>query len=202
VAQRIASKHFAFDDWSRRSSPLHHLSPLAKLLTALALLITTSVWPQAWFLYPLAAALTLLARLPLPAVLWRAALVLPFTLLFAALTAWMGDPHRALALLWKSHLSAWWVALLMATTPLHQVLAAAGRLGAPRLVLDVMHFTWRYLGVISEQAARMRTAALARGAEKSFSVSAATLASLFTGSYARAERIHRAMLARGAGGPQ
>lgn len=151
-------------------------------------------------LAPLAAVLIPAARLPLFAVAARAAVVLPFTLVFAALTAWSGDTARAAALLWKSYLSALWVCLLMGTTPLERLLEAAARLGVPRLLVDVMHFTWRYLAVISAQAWRMRTAALARGGERSFQVSASSLAVLFASSYARAERIHRAMLARGAAG--
>jgi cobalt/nickel transport system permease protein len=80
------------------------------------------------------------------------------------------------------------------------VLQAAARFGAPRLLLEVMHFIWRYLGVLSQQAWRMRTAALARGASRSFEVSAASLALLLASSYARAERVHRAQLSRGGGG--
>lgn len=200
MAQRIGRSHFVFDEWSRGRSPLHRLDPRLKLLSALALLAVTAVWPGAWRLYALAAALILFARLPLAGLAWRAALVLPFTLTFALLTWWAGDPARALTLLWRSYLSALWVGLLMGATPLDDVLHAARRLGAPRLVVDVMQFTWRYLGVVAEQAWRMRTAALARGADRSFEVSAASLAVLFSSSYARAGRIHRAMAARGAGG--
>lgn len=200
MAQRVGRSHFVFDEWSRLSSPLHRLDPRLKLLSTLALLALTAVWPQAWLLYLPAAALILLARLPLPGLALRAALVLPFTLTFAALTWWTGDPHRAVTLLWRSYLSALWAALLMATTPIEDVMHAARRLGAPRLLIQVMEFTWRYLGVIAEQAWRMRTAALARGAGRSFEISAASLAVLFASSYSRAGRIHRAMSARGAGG--
>lgn len=212
MAQRIAPANFAFDEWSRCKSPLHALDPRVKLIACLALLIVTSTWPfhgtktwaspwiGAWPLVLVAIVLILTARLPFFALAARAAIVLPFTLLFAALTAWMGDTPRALALLWKSYLSALWVCLLMGSTPLERLLEAAARLGTPRILVDVMHFTWRYIAVISAQAWRMRTAALARGGEKSFQVSASSLAVLFASSYARAERIHRAMLARGAAG--
>jgi len=200
VAQRIARTHFVFDEWSRGASPLHRLSPRIKLVSTLSILVITAVWTKAWMLFALAFVLILAARLPLFGLAARAALVLPFTLVFAAATWFSGDPHRATALLWKCYLSALWVALLMATTPLHHVLEAAARFGAPRLLIDVMQFTWRYIGVISEQALRMRTAALARGGERSFEISAGTLAVLFASSHARAERIHRAMASRGAGG--
>lgn len=200
MAQRVGPANFAFDEWSRRRSTLHRLDPRLKICACLVLLVATGAWPRAWMLAPLAAVLIPAARLPLFAVAARAAVVLPFTLVFAALTAWSGDTARAAALLWKSYLSALWVCLLMGTTPLERLLEAAARLGVPRLLVDVMHFTWRYLAVISAQAWRMRTAALARGGERSFQVSASSLAVLFASSYARAERIHRAMLARGAAG--
>lgn len=199
MAQRVGRGHFVFDEWSRGRSPIHRLDPRLKLLAVLALLALTAAWPGAWRLFALAAVLILLARLPLAGLAWRAALVLPFTLTFALLTWWAGDPARALTLLWRSYLSALWAALLMATTPLEDVLFAARRLGAPRLLVEVIQFTWRYLGVVAEQAWRMRTAALARGAERSFDVSAASLAVLFSSSYTRAGRIHRALTARGAG---
>ena len=124
----------------------------------------------------------------------------PFTLIFAAVTALMGDYPRAAALLWRSYLSALWVSLLMATTPLEVVLETAARFGVPRLLVEVTHFTWRYLGVIGAQAWRLKTVALTRGGERSFHISVASLAVLFASSYARAERIHRAMLSRGATG--
>lgn len=200
VAQRLARRHFVFDEWSRRGGPLHRLEARVKLAAALALLGVTSLWDRAWLLAGLFPPLALAARLPAAALALRAAVVLPFSFVFAA-TSWLGgDAARAAALLWKPWLSALWVALLMATTPLEDVLAAAARFGAPRLVLEVMHFLWRYLGVLVEQAWRLRTAALARGAERSFEVSASSVAVLLASSYARALRIHRAMLARGAGG--
>ncbi|WP_321473937.1 energy-coupling factor transporter transmembrane component T [uncultured Paludibaculum sp.] len=200
MAQRIGPANFAFDEWSRRKTVLHGLDPRGKIVACLALLILTGVWPLAWTLSALAIVLIFVARLPLFALAARAAVVLPFTVVFAALTAWTGDTHRAVALLWKSYLSALWVCLLMASTPLERLLEGAARLGTPRLLIDVMHFTWRYIAVISAQAWRMRTAALARGGDRSFQVSASSLAVLFASSYARAERIHRAMLARGAAG--
>jgi len=199
VARPVAGGRFRFEQWSRGHSLLHRLPPAAKLAAALVLLLSTSLWSRAFLLAPLALAFTLLARLPLLRLLARVALILPFTLGFAALAAWSGDTQRALLLLWRSSLSAWWVLLLVSTTPLEHLLSAARRFGLPALLAEVMHFTWRYFGVTGEQAARMRTAALARGAERSFEVSAASLASLFASSYARAERIHRATLARGGG---
>jgi len=200
VAQRIGGRHFAFDEWSRGGSWLHRLDARWKLAAALAALVFTSLRGEAWMAAPAPLLLALAARLPAHALVWRAAAVLPFAVVFAWMSWLAGDSARAAALLWRPYVSALWVALLMAATPLEEVLAAAARFGAPRLVLEVMHFIWRYLGVLSEQAWRMRTAAAARGADRSFEVSAASLAVLFAASYQRAVRVHRAQLARNGGG--
>ncbi len=200
MAQRIGPRHFAFDEWSRGSSWLHRLDPRWKLPATLAAILFTSLRPEAWIAAPFAILLAISARLPACPIAWRAAAVLPFSAVFALMSWHAGDTARAVLLLWKPYVSALWAALLMAVTPLEEVLAAAARFGAPRLILEVMHFIWRYLGVLSEQAWRMRTAAAARGAERSFEVSAASLAVLFAASYQRAVRVHRAQLARGGGG--
>lgn len=200
VAQRIGPRHFVFDEWSRGSSWLHRLDPRWKLAATLAAILFTSLRAEAWIAAPLAILLAISARLPAHSIAWRAAAVLPFSAVFALMSWHAGDAARAVLLLWKPYVSALWAALLMAVTPLEEVLAAAARFGAPRLILEVMHFIWRYLGVLSEQAWRMRTAAAARGADRSFEVSAASLAVLFAASYQRAVRVHRAQLARGGGG--
>ena len=57
---------------------------------------------------------TLIARLPLPGLLLRACIVLPFTGTFAVITWLAGDPQRAAALAIKSYLSA--VAVLLLKT--------------------------------------------------------------------------------------
>jgi cobalt/nickel transport system permease protein len=200
VAQRIGPGIFVFDQWSRGNSAIHRLDPRLKVIACFLLLILTSLWSTAWCVFPIAVLIAAAARIPLLGLARRAALVLPFTLIFAAVTALIGDYPRAAALLWRSYLSALWVSLLMATTPLEAVLETAARFGVPRLLVEVTHFTWRYLGVIGAQAWRLKTAALTRGGERSFDISAASLAVLFASSYARAERIHRAMLSRGATG--
>jgi cobalt/nickel transport system permease protein len=77
--------------------------------------------------------------------------------------------------------------------------------GAPRFLLMVAQFLYRYLFVISEEAQHMSKAAASRGAtlrgatsgSERFHAAAGALAVLFARSYGRAEDIHRAMLARG-----
>jgi cobalt/nickel transport system permease protein len=135
----------------------------------------------------------------------RAGIVFPFTLVFA-LICWLGgDPGRGIALLLKSYLSALAVLVLVSTTPLPMLMRGLEMTGAPRFLLLVAQFLFRYLFVISEEAQHMSKAAASRGAtarglvgsQSRFRAAAGALAVLFARSYGRAEDIHHAMLSRG-----
>ena len=201
--------HVTLDQWSRGASALHRRDPRVKIVAVLMflLVLATAHRELAW----LGAALFIVlcvaarqARLPLTGVLARAGVVLPFTAVFAGVSWLAGDPARGAALIMKSYLSAFAVLLLVSTTPLPQLLRGFEMTGAPRFLLMVAQFLYRYLFVISEEAQHMRKAALARGATVGgltghaarFRAAAGALAVLFARSYARAEEIHRAMLAR------
>jgi len=145
------------------------------------------------------------AGLPLMGVLKRAAVVLPFTAVFAAISLAGGEPMRAAALVGKSYLSALAVLILVSSTPLPQLLGGLERMGIPRYLLMVVQFLYRYLFVISEEAQHMRAALQAKGGSlrnnlwnrEKFGAPAGVLSVLFARSYAHAEGVHQAMLARG-----
>jgi cobalt/nickel transport system permease protein len=199
--------HVVLERWSRRASALHRRDPRAKIAALLILLVVVATTRQAFALcgaayLALLMAVLLWARLPLWSALARAAVVLPFTLVFAFITILAGDPGRAGMLLGKSYLSALAVLALVSTTPLPQLLRGLEMLGVPRFLLMVAQFLYRYLFVISEEAQHMRVAAASRGSAAAprrarFRAAAGALAVLFARSYARAEAIHRAMAARG-----
>ena len=77
-----------------------------------------------------------------------------------------GGRCRRAALRWcmKSYLSALAVLLLVSTTPLPLLLRGLEMTGAPRFLLMVAQFLYRYLFVISEEAQHMREGGAARGA--------------------------------------
>ena len=203
-------RHVVLERWSRGTSGLHRRDPRAKAAALLILLIVLGtaregvVLLSAAFLVCLAAGF-LSARIPLGAALLRASVVLPFAVPFAVLTLAAGDAPRAQALVAKSYVSALAVLLLVATTPVPLLLAGLEAAGVPSFLLMVAQFLYRYLFVISEEARRMRTAALARGGSTGmaaargtrFRASAGAVGALFARSYSRAAAIHRAMLARG-----
>lgn len=191
----------AVDEWSRGSSPLHRRAPGAKLAAAAVFLVAVSTAHHrlpllacGWFAL-LVWGITV-AGLPLGGILSRAAAVLPFSILFSVFSWMAGEPERALGLILKSYLSALVVLLLVATTPLPELVRSMEAARIPRFLLTVVQFLYRYIFVVVEEALRMRIAAGARGG-LTFRAAAGALAVLFARSYARAEAIHQAMTARG-----
>jgi cobalt/nickel transport system permease protein len=91
--------------------------------------------------------------------------------------------------------------MLGATTSFPDVLHALERLRAPRLLVLIAAFMYRYLFVIVEEVTRMRAALAARGYAPRHALHAAAIGrvatALFLRTYERAERVHLAMLARG-----
>jgi cobalt/nickel transport system permease protein len=189
---------------------MHRGDPRVKVLNLLVFLVTLAtahrdLLPIAGALGGLLCCAIVWSRLPLTGALGRAAVVLPFSLAFAGVCWIAGDPTRGIHLAVKSYLSALAVLLVVSTTPLPALLGGLEAMGAPRFLLMVAQFLYRYLFVISEEAQHMAKAAQSRGATAAgmmgrsarFRAAAGALAVLFARSYGRAAEIHRAMLARG-----
>ncbi len=201
--------HIVLDRWSRGGTAFHQLDPRAKIVPLLVLLIALATAQRGLAAFSCAAlalivAALLTARIPIAAAFARAAIVLPFTLVFA-LTCWLsGDLARGEAMAVKSYVSALAVLTVVATTPLPSLLRGLELLRIPSFLLTVTQFVYRYLFVISEEGQHMSKAAAARGAAErhwfspsAFRAAAGALGVLFARSYGRAAGIHDAMLARG-----
>jgi cobalt/nickel transport system permease protein len=202
-------QHIVLDRWARGSSALHRFDPRAKLVALIALLIAVATANRQVPLFACGLLVFLTAgfawaRLPVGRALWRSAVVLPFAATFVAVMWLSGRAERGLVLALKSYVSALAVLLVVATTPAPSLLGGLEALGAPRFLLEVAQFLYRYLFLLSQEAQCMSQAAASRGmgagiADR-FRAAAGALAVLFTRSYLRAEGIHRAMLARGFAG--
>jgi len=195
--------HLVVEGWSRKSSPLHARDARAKLGALLIFLVAVSTTPvsaQTVFYADVAllTAAVAIARLPMVAMLKRAALLLPFVATFAVTTLIAGQPARALLIFEKSLLSGLAALILIATTPIHELLRGLESLALPRALILVTQFLYRYLFVISEQAQHMRLAARARGSR--FHSAAGAVGVLFARPWERADGIYRAMVARGFSG--
>lgn len=111
-------------------------------------------------------------------------------------------------ILLKSWLSVQVALLLAFTTPFHELIDALRELRLPRIIVAIISFMYRYLGVLAGEAGRMNRARAARSAAAPdgrtggglrwrAQVTGAMVGSLFIRSYERSERIYAAMQARG-----
>ncbi len=202
-------------------SPIHRLDPRAKLMGfAGVTLVAVSTPLGAWPVYVACAAalvvVAALARVELSTVWHRVRVVLPLVLFVAVFVPFVreGDPvdlgpltvsEQGLATFAtvsaKAILGTCSAVLLGATTSFPDVLHALERLRAPRLLILIAAFMYRYLFVIVDEVARMRAALAARGYAPRHALQAAAIGrvatALFQRTYERAERVHLAMLARG-----
>jgi cobalt/nickel transport system permease protein len=190
-----------------------------KLLFGLALILTISLvppglWPVATdvpiSLVHLGVALLLTLAIALSGIPWsyvlvRLAAMTPLVL-FISLTVpisrgFEAGWHLMAGILAKGLLSFTVVLLLVNTTPFDRLLSAAGRLGVPQILVASASFMYRYQFVLLDELARMSRARQARTFRDSWlneTVAAARLIGpLLVRAFERAERVHRAMLARG-----
>jgi cobalt/nickel transport system permease protein len=204
------------------ASPIHRLDPRAKIVGLVAVtLVAVSTPISAWPVF-VACALVLgvvarLARVRVRDIWRRARFVLPLVLVAALLIplfrrggeSWALGPltvHEAgletfAAVAAKATIGTVAAVLLGATTTFPSVLRGLEALRAPRLLVLIAAFMYRYLFVIVEEVGRMRAALAARGYQPRNALQASALGrvatALFLRTYSRGERVYVAMLARG-----
>ncbi|MFN0103548.1 MAG: energy-coupling factor transporter transmembrane component T family protein [Bryobacteraceae bacterium] len=206
-------KSLRLEEWARRDSFFHRRDARGKILSVLLFLVAVSSTPPAspTAFVPISALLACalwVSGLPIREMLARAAVIVPFPLFFG-LVSWLenGNALFAATLVVRSYISALAVLLLMGVTPLPELLRGLRGLGVPAVLVMVLQSLVRYLQVVVDHALRMRRAALCRGAgaqpqgkgnrQSLWRRASGALAVLFGRSYARAEGVHRAMVARG-----
>ena len=209
------------------SSPLHRADPRLKFIVAVAAILAISLLPVAAFL-PLLAVWVVLVAAAIVAGIGplrpsrNAFIAAPFLLAAVPLIVTRtGDPIGTLGpftisgeglrivgtIAAKSWLSVQVALLLTYTTPFHDLVDALRDLRLPRILVAIISFMYRYLGVLADEASRMLRARAARSASTDgrpggglrwrASVTGAMVGSLFLRSYERSERIYAAMQARG-----
>jgi cobalt/nickel transport system permease protein len=206
------------------ASPIHRLDPRAKLagfagITIVAVSTPLRAWPAFVACALVLAAIATVARVG-PRTVWlRARVILPLVVLVAAFVPFVrSGPTVAVGPLSlseaglatfavvaaKATIGTVSAVLLAATTSFPDVLHALERLRAPRLLVVIAAFMYRYVFVIADEARRMRAALAARAYQPRHPGQVATLGrmvtALFLRSYERGERVYLAMLARGYGG--
>jgi cobalt/nickel transport system permease protein len=205
------------------ASPLHRARPQCKLTAAFLFVLAVVATPREAFwafgVYALLlTGLARLARLPLPTLARRLVIELPF-LLFAVFLPLVGQGERVEILgvslategLWaawnivaKGSLGVATSVILVATTPVPELLRGLERLRLPSAFTTIAGFMVRYLDVITDEVRRMRIARVSRGYDPRWiwqaRAVAATAGTLFIRSYERGERVYLAMVSRGYAG--
>jgi cobalt/nickel transport system permease protein len=202
-------------------SPIHRLDPRAKLIglagvTLVAVSTPLSAWPAYAACALALATVAVLGRVPVRTLWSRAKVVLPLVLFVAVFVPFVreGEPvdlgpvtvsreglETFATVGAKAILGTLSAVLLGATTSFPDVLHALERLKAPKLLVLIAAFMYRYLFTIVDEVQRMRAALAARGYAPRHALQAAAIGrvatALFLRTYERAERVHLAMLARG-----
>ena len=200
-------KHESADRLSRRESPVHRLSPGLKTGAALAFILAVTLIPfRASAAFAAAGALLAGAiaagRVPASYLLKRALLLEPVIVAVAGMALFQpGGAAIFAAMAVKSTLCVTSVLVLSATTPAAGVLAFFRRLGVPSILTSMAALTVRYVHVLGAELRRMRRArrsrTFRRGKARAWRSASAAVGHLFVRSTDRAERIYRAMSARG-----
>jgi cobalt/nickel transport system permease protein len=168
----------------------------------------------------------LLARVDPLLVVSRSLVALPFALAAVTLVFTMSGPTlgtlpvlnlpiseaglvRFASILFKSTISVQAAVLLMLTTHFTETLWALGALRVPRVLVAIISFMYRYLFVLADEALRLtrardsRSAIMAGDTQRGPSLvfrartTGRMIGNLFLRSFARSERVYRAMVSRG-----
>jgi cobalt/nickel transport system permease protein len=201
-------------------SPVHALAPEVKIVATLLFTVVVVATPRTEFAafagYALLlAAVTALARVPLPWLARRATIELPFVLLAVTLPfaghgeriTWLGMSlsvdglYGAWNIFIKGTLGVVASLLLAATTSMRDLIIGLDRLRCPRVFTQIATFMLRYLDILADDARRMRIARLSRGYDPRFlwqvKAFAVGVGALFLRAYERGERVYLAMVSRG-----
>jgi cobalt/nickel transport system permease protein len=206
------------DELAQMDSPIHRLDARTKAVVTLAFIVTVMSIPSRevsmitpFFLYPIA--LTSLGRIPMRPLLKKILIAAPFALVIGIFNPLMdkepvtsfgpilvtGGWLSFVSIMLRFVLTVWAALALVASTGMYKLGTGLERLGIPRLFVSQLLFLYRYLFVVSDEAAKMMRSVALRSGDKShlrLREYSSLVGHLLLRSMDRAERIYRAMTAR------
>lgn len=210
---------YALEQLSNGRTCVHRLHPLAKVLAAAIFIATVVSFDRYAFgrlvpyvFYP--ALLTALSETPHSMLLKRFLAALPFCLL-AGISNMILDRAPALVIgsvalsfgavsfftiLLRTYLCVMAVLILVSTTPFAELTDTMRRLGTPHVFVTMFEMTYRYIGVLLEEAYSMYVAYTLRSADaKGIAMRdmPGFAGHLLLRSFDRADRVYNAMKCRG-----
>jgi cobalt/nickel transport system permease protein len=207
------------DTLAMGDSPLHRLDPRAKLVTTLVFIVTVVSFGKyelsaliPFFIFPLVQISA--ASLPVGYLLRKVAIVAPFALFIGVFNPLLdrdillrlgglqisGGWISYLSILLRFVLTVTAALTLVALTGFNTVCLALEKLGVPRPFVVQLLFLYRYIFVLTDEAARLARARALRTFESrgmGFKPFVSLLAQLLLRTLDRAQRVHLAMRCRG-----
>lgn len=207
------------DELGRLNSPVHRLDARAQIITTLVFILVVMSYSRyevsaliPLFLYP--AMLLVLGELPVRYIGRKVAIAAPFAIFVGIFNPWLdrqvvgvvgnyevtGGWFSLVSILLRFGLTVSAAIILVACTGIHRLCAAGLRLGLPRVFIVQLMFMYRYFFVIGDEAGRMVRGLDLRNAGGSalgLRLYGILLGQLLLRAMARAQRIYRAMVARG-----
>ena len=215
------------DQYSLLNSPLHHFDPRAKIVSFLFLIFSLVLLPDLKLaLIGLVASifLLILSKLPLSFVIhylkWVLLFILPFLIIMPfsmegkEILSFYGMKLTREGLIYASLISTRAVSAgilifpMMATTKFEKTLKALKSLKVPDILVQILMFSYRYIFTLVEEFQNTLRTMQSRGFKLklnfcTFETMGKAVGMLFVKGYERAERVYRAMQARGySGNPQ
>ena len=207
------------DELGRLDTPVHRLDARAKALVTAAFIGVVMSFPRydvsaltPFFLYPLA--LLTLGRIPTRAILTKVLVAAPFALAIGVFNPLLD--RQPVAAIGPFVLTGGWLSFtsimlrfaltigaalaLIACTGMYRLGAGLERLGCPRVFVVQLLFLYRYLFVVAAEGGRMmRSVAIRSTGAKPLRlrVYGSLVGQLLLRAMDRAERVYRAMVARG-----
>jgi len=212
----------SLEELAEGGTAVHRLHPMAKLITTFVYLLAVISFDKynisglmPFFIYPVL--MMSLGEIPYRAVLSRLLIALPFSF-FAGLANPFLDRGTALylagvpvswgllsffSLMLKTVLTVSAVLILIAATPMDRLAGQLTRIKVPKIFVMQLMLTYRYLTLLTSEAASMMTAYHLRSKEQKgiqLRDVGTFLGQLLLRSFGRAERVYYAMKCRGYSG--
>jgi cobalt/nickel transport system permease protein len=204
----------------RIPSPISRFDARVKIITVLALIVAIASAPRDDWWSPavslaVLAALAAACRVPAGGILRRAVLASPFVVMAAVMiplsrggaeTVWPASQswRQALALALKAYASILALSLLVLTERMGRLTGAMRSLGLPAAVGSALSIAGSFLGILGEEAVRMKRARESRTPGplrvSRIAVVGRTAAHLFLRGLDRSKKVQAAMASRGFSG--
>ena len=207
------------DELAARSSPIHTLHPLAKLIATIAYIVVTLSFDKydlsglvPMVLWPIL--LFQISGIDVKSCFYKLRIVLPLVMAVGLFNPFFdktvvltlgnltvtGGSLSMLTLMLKGLFCLMASFLLMATTPIDKLCAALRQLHVPKMLVTLLLLTYRYVGVMTEELAVMTDAYHLRApGQQGIHISAwgSFLGQLLLRSMDRAQELYSSMLLRG-----